>query len=959
MGNLVNQHVRFIESGEFLTYPKPTGGNSLDRLIERKQMSTKTTFKRIALVAVAALGFGTLSTAPSSADGIAILPTSIAVGTIPTAAVGSTVNIPVTFTAPITTDGDTFTITVRVTSAPTGSAFVGTAARGFAGLASASVGASYVTGVFAAANTIAAKLSLEETADTTAVLQLGTATQNLDLTPQVSALATTSGNTRTAATSSGTANVVFQADVAGSYSFLVSAEAGTPTLNTQTYGVGDANTSFTVSTGAAVTTATLATVTGATTTDTGNTIGRLMKLTLNSGAALSANQTIALTTNNTAKATMVAVNQVTGAPVGSYAASLTLDNSNFVNGVAYFKLIDTTATANTTIVTATGSGLLSSSVTSTVSSTTVLLAASAAITVNNGVSAVRPGSGHVGCATNASAACVDYAATTATSHTYGLSSTAGTAAYVTRMTVTDTSGAITGIAGVTYETSVSTAILVSPATAGLGSVTFTGTLAAGDEINATIHSTTTPATIRIIGQTATVSGTTGSATAEPIATMSASHGSSVVATVLVKDQFGAAVANSPVTVSVTGRNATTASVALATDATGRASYTLADAGTAATVLTTSTIVFDTALTANTSVVVNYGADRVSAVALSTPTTLNTAATGITYTDIDAASAAGASATTTDITATVTDVNGAVLVGVPVTFTTASEGAGILSTHVTVYTGTDGKAISKVFGWTNGIKTFTATAGAIAKTGTVHYRQGGGTSLAPTNGADEARTISAVRSGNAITVTASDRFGNPVSGVPLWGTRTGNGTFGGGSNTNGQTTGVNGTAEFLFNGGSADSVVTITAGSATTTPAACYAQTGHLAGISVCSTATTQTAYTASTVGTTTTAQTGVGATLSPAGVAAVTVAVPADTASADAVAAAADAAAEATDAANAATDAANAAAEAADAATAAAQDAADAVAALSTQVSEMVDALKKQITALTNLVIKIQKKVRA
>jgi hypothetical protein len=75
--------------------------------------------------------------------------------------------------------------------------------------------------------------------------------------------------------------------------------------------------------------------------------------------------------------------------------------------------------------------------------------------------------------------------------------------------------------------------------------------------------------------------------------------------------------------------------------------------------------------------------------------------------------------------------------------------------------------------------------------------------------------------------------------------------------------------------------------------------------------------------------------------------------------AAADAAAEATDAANAATDAANAAAEAADAATAAAQDAADAVAALSTSVAAMINALKKQITSLTNLVVKIQKKVRA
>ena len=79
----------------------------------------------------------------------------------------------------------------------------------------------------------------------------------------------------------------------------------------------------------------------------------------------------------------------------------------------------------------------------------------------------------------------------------------------------------------------------------------------------------------------------------------------------------------------------------------------------------------------------------------------------------------------------------------------------------------------------------------------------------------------------------------------------------------------------------------------------------------------------------------------------------------EAATAATDAATEALDAANAATDAANASAEAADAATAAAQDAADAVAALSTQVSEMVAALKKQITSLTNLVIRIQKKVRA
>ena len=75
--------------------------------------------------------------------------------------------------------------------------------------------------------------------------------------------------------------------------------------------------------------------------------------------------------------------------------------------------------------------------------------------------------------------------------------------------------------------------------------------------------------------------------------------------------------------------------------------------------------------------------------------------------------------------------------------------------------------------------------------------------------------------------------------------------------------------------------------------------------------------------------------------------------------AATDAANEATDAANAATDAALAAADAADAATAAAQDASDAVAALSATVDKLVASLKAQITSLTNLVIKIQKKVKA
>jgi trimeric autotransporter adhesin len=99
-----------------------------------------------------------------------------------------------------------------------------------------------------------------------------------------------------------------------------------------------------------------------------------------------------------------------------------------------------------------------------------------------------------------------------------------------------------------------------------------------------------------------------------------------------------------------------------------------------------------------------------------------------------------------------------------------------------------------------------------------------------------------------------------------------------------------------------------------------------------------------------------GASLPAAGQVAGTLTATVTNSSADA---ATDAANEATDAANAATDAALAAADAADAATAAAQDASDAVAALSASVSKLISSLRAQITSLTNLVIKIQKKVRA
>jgi hypothetical protein len=338
------------------------------------------------------------------------------------------------------------------------------------------------------------------------------------------------------------------------------------------------------------------------------------------------------------------------------------------------------------------------------------------------------------------------------------------------------------------------------------------------------------------------------------------------------------------------------------------------------------------------VTINYSAyNAASTVAITGGASADVAPT-VTYSSISTA-VAGASGATVKMTATVKDANGATLpAGIPVKWAISglTGTSAILVDALTGYdwstsmTDSNGQAITYVYAWANGTVSVTATAGTVtsATAGKINF----------INAAADARVVSATASATGvITAKVVDRYGNGVKGVSITATRTaGTGYFGGNaaSSTTGETN-ASGTVDFIVVGGEA--TVTI----ATTTLNA--GQTSSAAGY----------------VGATIVTATGIGASLAPAGVQSVSVTVAGNTATQDAATAAQDAAAEATDAANAATDAANAAAEAADAATAAAQDAADAVAALSTQVSEMVDALKKQITALTNLVIKIQKKVKA
>jgi hypothetical protein len=311
----------------------------------------------------------------------------------------------------------------------------------------------------------------------------------------------------------------------------------------------------------------------------------------------------------------------------------------------------------------------------------------------------------------------------------------------------------------------------------------------------------------------------------------------------------------------------------------------------------------------------------------------------------AAGSDGVDLGTQTVSITVKDVNGVGMAGVPVTVSVAGDGAAIPSTKKTVYTGALGTITSTVYAWlaptygTNYV--VSVSAGGVTDTVNTYWGQ---------STAAHTRNFTATAVGRVITVVAKDRFGNPVNGAAFTARITaGDGFFGTGTNIASGTTDATGTMKFITLESPTPLTVVVQAGGA-----AGYAQTSAPAGN--ISTADPLDVFTAATAGTATTAETGVGATFAPAGNNTASVTVEPSVTAAEV---AADAAAEATDAANAATDAANAAAEAADAATAAAQDAADAVAALATSVEAMVSALRKQITSLTNLVIKIQKKVKA
>jgi hypothetical protein len=426
----------------------------------------------------------------------------------------------------------------------------------------------------------------------------------------------------------------------------------------------------------------------------------------------------------------------------------------------------------------------------------------------------------------------------------------------------------------------------------------------------------------------------------------------------IVDQFGSPVVGASVAITHTGANApTVAPAVLVSDSSGNVTYTWTDAkGVAAsTTLGTDTVKVGTvnavAPTVSLGSITVTWKSALSTVAsidayydltASTPTTgskvvvpttaIGLAAggrlnSGVDQLDLTKAVTKAASSSTNGMVALQfrnLDAAAAAVSGIPMTITVTNGhiiGAdGKLTTSRILYAN---EALTAV-GTKTGVMTVTATTGTLTSSASILWA----------NAATDARVLSLKEAAGTVTATVTDFNGSAVSGVTVnVSLSAGEGRLGNGATYASFTTASDGTVSFDVNGAATVKAAIPTSGTGSST------KTYNLAGYG-------------DTTGTVVT-------TGAPAGVASTTVTTSGNTVTATAAQTAADAAAEATDAANAATDAANAAAEAADAATAAAQDAADAVAALSAQVASLISGLKSQLTALTNLVIKIQKKVKA
>ena len=960
---------------------------------ERKQMSTKTTLKRIALVAVSALGFGLLSVIPASAAGytsaISLSTTSLTVvngGVESNAEAGffyvDTTNLDgATSTADGLESGET--MTVFVSAAPTGQAV------GDLDVQPVTIGDTVAANFTAVTDgvTYSHTYTLPDTGDTIAEYESNN--NSWDATPAKN-------------------------NEANRYWFAVY-----PAADTKATGLGEYTITVRVLNGnSAALERTLKVKFVETIADAGATLSlaKVGNVTTGDAYAFTANTSMTATLKDANSGRVVEGIAATGAARTAWAPTLNaalLDSAGAVITADSLSIADTGATGVDHLCTATTCGdVVSGGITGTLSA--ALLAA------GNGVYGVTAGSALTASASNAAKLRVRVT-NTAVSSTLAISIVANTSAAAASTAVTasatglipahtvprtvssnaltytvpastadvslsiDTNGAAGDIFSVktTWSGTYATAS-VTPADAtttnytagedgkftlalrnssdmngGTATVVITGFAAIADKVTLTIKwEAPVPTTVSFTAPTASVFVKTKSAT---------------VFTAIVTDQFGNAVSGARVQPALSGANNPDSDTyaPLTTDANGLVSYTVTDTLALAdeTDAVTFTAIGYSSATNSRSITYKSTLPVVSTMSFF----FNQDFSDATAADITAAvPSAGIMDGTSGVTMVIArnlsrDLRanteeatndmvairirnltsaGASATGASVTLTAGTGGhvlnnSGLPATSNTQAVDSDGDVFFRILATAPGTITFTATSGTASSTFKLVVKD-------PTNEAGRTVGVSGAKTGTAngdgvpVTATIKDRYGNGVSGVTLIVTASGVGSIAGGATSQSFTTDANGTYTFL----------------ATTAVAA-----GGNATYSVRASNATDASSAAGFSG-----STPVDSTLA-AGVVSAThsISFAAGTNASQAAAeAASDAAAEAIDAANAATDAANLAAEAADAATVAAEearDAADAATAaveeLATQVATLMAALKAQITTLANTVAKIAKKVRA
>jgi hypothetical protein len=629
-------------------------------------MSTKTTLKRIALVAVSTMGFGLLSVVPSNATAVAGIIDSISVSAI-APRVGETASI----TATLTDNGAA--LVDGTDDVVLGAKFL---TDGGKPASSSSTLGITVGGGSSAAGTDSDTIQLDSGQD---VRFSGCSTAVLCSTVKIDGA------------------VSFTPDVAGSYKVMVWVDSTADGA----YNAGEVSGTVTLTTAGKPASVVLTKLSpgNPAITSTSFTKGALYSVTVKDAAGvqtkLTADEALTLTSS-------ISTTIFKGAATGGSTITALGNTDIQKSGIYYFRAVSTAAADSTPTITVTATGGEIASGVTAVTTTTFKLVDEAATTAT-----ISDGT-----ATNT----YDLAGTLATDSfdvarlsAVSLRLVGDTADEVIGTQITDTYGDLTGYYGAVYTSSATTAATTYYATLSFGGAN----LAGGHTWDALLRSASTSATLTATAKVRSATATGAATTISP-SSVRAAKGGALSFTGVTLDQFGQEFAGASISWSVGGAN-TVASTTKISDADGVTSfsYTPAVSGTdtvAATGATSRTVTVVDALTVGT-------------VLLTTPHTDSLGVTEAvpTYSDINAG-VAGASGTTFSVVATVKDASAVAMAGVPVTFTISGTGAAVTSTTKTVYTGSTGTATAKVYGWVAGTYTVTATAGTVSDTAPVNFAQ---------------------------------------------------------------------------------------------------------------------------------------------------------------------------------------------------------------------------------------------